>query len=123
MNGERGIQQPIRSGSAANLEPRLVAGDRYLYAGQRFTSALPENLLTPYPFRWKVSKQDLINRLCGKKLEQLGGREVRDFRYQKVDMVVQLHLQVAWASQIPRKYNFEFGMVDAKAIRLESIGN
>src|SRR6516164_8037717 len=70
-----------------------------------------------------MSEQDLVNRLCGKKLEQLGGREVRDFCYQKVDMLVQLRFQVARTSQISRKHNPEFGMLDAQAVCLESIGN
>src|SRR5262245_41071414 len=48
---------------------------------------------------------------------------MRDFCYQKVDMPVQLRLQVAWTSQICRKDDFEFGMLDAQAVCLESIGN
>ena len=48
---------------------------------------------------------------------------MRDFCYQKVDMLVQLRFQVARTSQISRKHNPEFGMLDAQAVCLESIGN
>src|SRR5262249_23423183 len=106
-----------------DLQPHLIARDGHCSGRQRFAGALQQYLFSSCPFLRQMRQQYSFDRFSGEKPEQFSGRKVRDLRYQKVNMLAKLFLQVVWTSEISRKYDPEIRVLNSQAVCLKTVGN